>query len=764
MTSILRKLVAGPRIHHAETGLDLCYVTDQIIATSGPSSSYPQRAYRNPLSSLVRYLDEKHGVDWAIWEFRAEGTGYPDDEVYGRIWHFPWPDHHPPPFQLIPGIMGSMRDWLEGGEKRVVVVHCKAGKGRSGTIACSYLISHCGWEPHEAMARFTERRMRAGFGQGISIPSQVRWVHYVDQWTRNGKKYVERSIEVIEVHVWGLREGVKVAVEGYVDEGRGIKTFHVFDVDERIIVSEEKEEDAEEEEEDDDDDSEEKDHGRLQVRKSLEVSATKSGHSTPRPTTTREDSNRNLSLPSSPILQPSSKTMPPAIDTSITLSKEKEKEKEKEKCSPGTEPGGMAVLFRPRPGTRIILPTNDVNLAVERRTPISSRGPSSWQMVTAVAHVWFNTFFEGDEKHSEPSLESSGKIKDEGEEKPLSNAINSVSCEGKQETPVNDSGVFEIDWESMDGIKGTSKRGTRALDRMAVVWKVVTPSDDDDFQNGAVAVAKEMSTKKGKNWHSKKRHKKQTSSLGRLVTVPLDTKGSSNSSASTGTATPSSPVTTTTVITPTITTSPPGSIEAVIPQIHTTTKTMPTDTSIGDAKNKNNDVITGPTLATTRTTNASIHSAPTTTTTSTPATLPTTSTALSTNKSHQEDHSSHDHSTDPNKILTDTDTNTDRGTAREQIHSPKSIPEPSSPPPLSSLSNDNDNGNDNTIKTKDKQPADLKGHGGTTKEAGDHGINRELGIKKEKLPSSSFASGSGSGSGSGSSTTAAGHSLSTSSA
>lgn len=33
MTSLLRQIVAGPRAKHAETGLDLCYVTDNIIVT-----------------------------------------------------------------------------------------------------------------------------------------------------------------------------------------------------------------------------------------------------------------------------------------------------------------------------------------------------------------------------------------------------------------------------------------------------------------------------------------------------------------------------------------------------------------------------------------------------------------------------------------------------------------------------------------------------------------------------------------------------------
>jgi len=33
MTSLLRQIVAGPRAKHDETGLDLCYVTEDIIAT-----------------------------------------------------------------------------------------------------------------------------------------------------------------------------------------------------------------------------------------------------------------------------------------------------------------------------------------------------------------------------------------------------------------------------------------------------------------------------------------------------------------------------------------------------------------------------------------------------------------------------------------------------------------------------------------------------------------------------------------------------------
>lgn len=408
MASLLRQIVAGPRSRHPEAGLDLCYVTPNIIATSGPSGTYPQRAYRNPLDQLVTFLDYKHGKEgWMIWEFRAEGTGYPDEEVRGRVRHWPWPDHHPPPFKLVPGIVGGMRNWLEGAgdgegkdEKkeggRVVVVHCKAGKGRSGTMACSYLIAECGWKASEALARFTERRMRPGFGQGVSIPSQLRWVGYVDRWTQSGKHYVDRQIEIMEVHVWGLRDGVKVQVEGYVDEGKTIKLFHVFTKKERVVVE-----------------GDTPGSGGIKNMISDMAGFGNQDKIATSKTTDRIEEPKNL--------KPTPRATEPNPSESETDS----------------ETGGGAVIFKP--STRVILPTSDVNIDFERRNKASM----GWTMVTAVAHVWFNAYFEGN-----------------GPEK-----------NGKPE----ENGIFEIEWDKMDGIKGSSRKGTRALDKLAVVWKVYDP-------------------------------------------------------------------------------------------------------------------------------------------------------------------------------------------------------------------------------------------------------------------------------------------------
>jgi protein-tyrosine phosphatase len=351
------------------------------------------------LNQLVEYLDYKHGKDgWMIWEFRAEGTGYPDSEVRGNVKHWPWPDHHPPPFKLVPGIVGGMKNWLEGGKDRVVVVHCKAGKGRSGTMACSYLIAECGWKASEALARFTERRMRPGFGQGVSIPSQLRWVGYVDRWTKAGKQYVDREIEIMEVHVWGLRDGVKVQVEGYVDEGKTIKLFHVFTKKERVTV-------------------EGNTPGGGGIKNMLSDMAGFQNQGKVSTSKSAAEMEESAHQPHKPQLISAKTAEPNSSSNSDT----------------GSEAGGGAVIFKP--ASRVILPTSDINIDFERRNKASM----GWTMVTAVAHVWFNAFFEG----------------------------NGPENGGKPE----DSGIFEIDWDKMDGIKGSSRKGTRALDRLAVVWK-----------------------------------------------------------------------------------------------------------------------------------------------------------------------------------------------------------------------------------------------------------------------------------------------------
>jgi len=165
--------------------------------------------------------------------------------------HFGWPDHHPPPFEYIDPLLTSIHDFLTADEKATAVLHCKgcprplltaisdvvAGKGRSGTIAVSYLITYENWVPAKALKHFTAQRMR--YGEGVSIASQRRWVRYVEFWSHNlSRKYRPREVEVLKIEFWGMKLGdggdkLEVGIAGFVDGkfpgSKAVERIHVFE-------------------------------------------------------------------------------------------------------------------------------------------------------------------------------------------------------------------------------------------------------------------------------------------------------------------------------------------------------------------------------------------------------------------------------------------------------------------------------------------------------------------------------------------------------
>ncbi|BFZ65380.1 Telomerase protein component 1 [Saitoella coloradoensis] len=232
LLGLLRTLISSPRIRHhdphTKTSLDLCHLTPQIIVMSMPAPSFPRTLYRNPLRDVQRYLEGTYGDRYTVWEFRAEGAEYVDEDFGGRVLHYPFVDHHPPPFSLLPAIVESLHGHLDSSEKNVAVLHCKAGKGRSGTAACAYLIAYKSHTAHDAMELFTAKRMKPGWGNGISIRSQRRYLQYVEQWQGNGRRYVEGWVRVKKVMVYGGVKGLKVSVAVFGEEGREIKSIHDF--------------------------------------------------------------------------------------------------------------------------------------------------------------------------------------------------------------------------------------------------------------------------------------------------------------------------------------------------------------------------------------------------------------------------------------------------------------------------------------------------------------------------------------------------------
>ncbi|CAE6480223.1 unnamed protein product [Rhizoctonia solani] len=145
-TNFARRVVSGQkaRFQDGEIDLDLAYITDHVIIMGFPADGL-EALYRNRREDAKRFLDERHRDNYWIFNFcPLKENSYPKEYFHGRVSRYPFPDHHAPPLSVLPLAAREMREWLAGGEHRVVVLHCKgtnSGKGRSGTLACAYLLT-----------------------------------------------------------------------------------------------------------------------------------------------------------------------------------------------------------------------------------------------------------------------------------------------------------------------------------------------------------------------------------------------------------------------------------------------------------------------------------------------------------------------------------------------------------------------------------------------------------------------------------------------
>jgi hypothetical protein len=153
------------------------------------------------MQEVVGFLNSKHQNRFKVYNLCIEdGYGYEAEHFGGRLVRIPLFDGQPSPLQVTRAFVMDAVAWLQGHESNVVVIHCKAGKGRTGTLICALLAHLSLYHPSLLPSSLTDPSegndvasavmerccrhydiSRTYNGRGLTIPSQIRSVEvYLD--------------------------------------------------------------------------------------------------------------------------------------------------------------------------------------------------------------------------------------------------------------------------------------------------------------------------------------------------------------------------------------------------------------------------------------------------------------------------------------------------------------------------------------------------------------------------------------------------------
>lgn len=118
---------------------------------------------------VCSFLELKHKDRYKVYNLCSERS-YDVSKFHNRVECFPFDDHNAPPLGLVLDFCKDVHKWLQEHPENVAVVHCKAGKGRTGLMICCYLLySEYMKTPEDSMNFYAAMRT---FNQKVILSEQ----------------------------------------------------------------------------------------------------------------------------------------------------------------------------------------------------------------------------------------------------------------------------------------------------------------------------------------------------------------------------------------------------------------------------------------------------------------------------------------------------------------------------------------------------------------------------------------------------------------
>ena len=209
--NIMKRLVSKQKRRYQDENfdLDMSYITDRVIAMGYPSIGC-ETVYRNSLTDVVNFFHKKHNDKVKIYNLCLEKERIYNKNLFSKssVGLFPATDHNPCPIKLILEFCIDICLYLLKNPNAVAAVHCKAGKGRTGVMICSYLVFSHLCETSEKAFRYYAR-IRTKDNTGVTIPSQKRYIKYFETFLQANfcPPYIFLIPKIIKSHFSHLMVG-----------------------------------------------------------------------------------------------------------------------------------------------------------------------------------------------------------------------------------------------------------------------------------------------------------------------------------------------------------------------------------------------------------------------------------------------------------------------------------------------------------------------------------------------------------------------------